>query len=231
MQSPSCVAYQRQLPASKGRKNAQTLLSVQPIPCDNQIRTLLDPRAPPHFDPIFLEVFARLAPHHLCESFRVLRDPWLVALDGTTSFSSQALHCPTCLTRQLSNGQTLEYHPAITPVVVCPTHAQVMALPPAYIMPHDGHNTQDGEQRAGTRWIRHQAHALAPHHVTVLGEDLDSTQPLCALALEKGVNCLLVCQPDAHPQLYERLALWHANDGIATCARRHGHGRCTEISL
>jgi len=34
----------------------------------------------------------------------------LVALDGTTSFSSQAIHCPNCLTRQLSNGQTLYYH-------------------------------------------------------------------------------------------------------------------------
>src|SRR5438477_11677581 len=46
MQSPSFLEYQRQLQASKGRNNAQTLLSVQTIPCDNQIRTLLDPRAP-----------------------------------------------------------------------------------------------------------------------------------------------------------------------------------------
>jgi len=127
MQSPSFLEYQRQLQASKGRNNAQTLLGVQTIPCDNQIRTLLDPIAPHHFDPIFLEVFARLEQHHLFDSFRVLRDQLLVALDGTTYFSSQAIHCPNCLTRQLSNGHTLYYHPAITPVVVCPKHAQVIA--------------------------------------------------------------------------------------------------------
>ena len=59
-QSPSFLEYQRQLQASKGRNNAQTLFGVQQIPCDNQIRTLLDPIAPGHFDPIFLEVFKRL---------------------------------------------------------------------------------------------------------------------------------------------------------------------------
>ena len=230
-QSPSFLEYQRRLQASQGRNNAQTLFGVQKLPCDNQIRTLLDPRAPHHFDPIFLEVFARLEPHHLCESFRVLRDQLLVALDGTTYFSSQAIHCPNCLTRQLSNGQTLYYHPAITPVVVCPKHAQVIALPPAYIMPQDGHDKQDGEQMAGKRWIRHHAHALAPHHVTVLGDDLYSKQPFCALALEKGFNFILVCKPDSHPKLYERIAFWQANDGIATCARRHWHGRFTETSM
>jgi len=51
MQSPSFLEYQRQLQASKGRNNAQTLLGVQTIPCDNQIRTLLYPNPhPPRSD-------------------------------------------------------------------------------------------------------------------------------------------------------------------------------------
>jgi hypothetical protein len=231
MQSPSFLEYQRRLQGSTGRNNAQTLLGVQQIPCDNQIRTLLDPIAPSHFDPLFLEVFQRLEQHHLCDSFRVLGDQRLVALDGTTYFSSQAIHCPNCLTRQLANGHTLYYHPAITPVVVCPKRAQVLALPPEYIMPQDGHNQQDCEQMAGTRWIRRYAHALAPHHVTVLGDDLYSKQPFCALALAKGFNFILVCKPDSHPKLSERVAFWHANGGLAACERRHWNGRFTEVSL
>jgi hypothetical protein len=229
-QSPSFLEYQRQLQASKGRNNAQTLFGVQQIPCDNQIRTLLDPIAPSHFDPIFLEVFKRLE-HHLCDSFRVLGDQLLVALDGTTYFSSQALHCHNCLTRRLSNGQTLYYHPAITPVVVCPRRSQVIALPPEYIMPQDGHDKQDCEQMAGKRWIRQHAHAIAPHHVTLLGDDLYSKQPFCALALAKGFNFILVCKPESHPKLYERVAFWQANDGIAACERRHWNGRFTEVSM
>jgi len=230
-QSPSFLEYQRQLQASKGRNNAQTLFGVQQIPCDNQIRTLLDPIAPSHFDAIFLEVFARLEQYHLLDSFRVLGDQLLVSLDGTNYFSSQAIHCHNCLTRQLSNGRTLYYHPAITPVVVCPGRSQVIALPPEYIMPQDGHDKQDCEQMAGKRWLRHQAHAIAPHHVTLLGDDLYSKQPLCALALAQGFNFILVCKPDSHPKLYQRIAFWQANDGITTCERRHWNGRFTEVSL
>ena len=230
-QSPSFLEYQRRLQASKGRHNAQTLFGVQQIPCDNQIRTLLDPIAPSHCDPIVLAVFQRLEQHHLLDSFRVLGDQLLVALDGTTSFSSQAIHCPNCLTRQLSNGHTLSYHPAITPVVVSPRRSPVIALPPEYLMPQDGHAKQDCEQMAGTRWIRHHAQALAPHHVTLLGEDLYSKQPFWALALAQGFNFIVVCQPDSHPKLYERVAFWHANDGITACERRHWHGRFTAVAL
>ena len=183
-QSPSFLEYQRRLQHTKGRDNAQTLFRVDQIPCDNQIRTLLDPIAPSFFAPIFIEVFERLAASPLLDTFRVLEDQLLVALDGTTYFSSQAIHCPHCLTRQLSNGHTLYYHPAITPVAVCPGRSQVIALPPEYIMPQDGHDKQDCEQGAGKRWIRKHAEAVAPSQVTLRGDDLYSKQPFCALALD-----------------------------------------------
>jgi hypothetical protein len=230
-QSPSFLEYQRRLQHTKGHNNVQTLFGVGQIPCDNQIRTLLDPMAPSFFDPTFIEVFERLAQSHLLDTFRVLGDQLLVALDGTTYFSSQAIQCPHCLTRQLSNGHTLYYHPAITPVVVCPGRSQVIALPPEYIMPQDGHDKQDCEQAAGKRWLRKHAEAFAPHHVTLLGDDLYSKQPFCALALAQGFNFLLVCKPDSHPKLYERIAFWHAHDGIATWENRHWNGRFTEVSM
>jgi hypothetical protein len=230
-QSPSFLEYQRQLQANKGRNNAHTLFGVTKIPCDNHIRTLLDPIVPSHFDPVFVEVFGRLAQHHLFDSFRVLGDQLLVALDGTTYFSSQAIQCSNCLTRQLSNGHTLYYHSAITPVVVCPGRSQVIALPPEYIMPQDGHDKQDCEQMAGKRWIQTHAETFTPYQVTLLGDDLYSKQPLCALALANGFNFILVCKPDSHPKLYERIAFWQANAGLSTCERRHWNGRFTEVSL
>jgi hypothetical protein len=126
-QSPSFLEYQRQLHHCQGHANAQTLFGVEPIPCDNQIRKLLDPIAPSYFNPVYFEVFEHLEPQHWLDPFRVLDHPLFVSLDGTQYFSSQKLHCPNCLTRQLSNGQTLDYHTAITPVVVCPGHSQVIA--------------------------------------------------------------------------------------------------------
>ena len=129
-QSPSFLDYQRTLQQTKGQNNAYTLMGVEQIPCDNQVRTLLDPIAPSHFDLVFVEVFERLEQHRRLAQFRVLGDQLLVAMDGTNYFSSKTIHCHNCLTRQLSNGQTLYYHSAITPVIVCPGQAQVIALPP-----------------------------------------------------------------------------------------------------
>jgi hypothetical protein len=230
-QSPSFLEYQRRLPHTKGHNNAQTLLGVEQIPCDNQVRTRRDPIAPRHLDAVFVEVCEGLEQHGMLAHFRVLGDQLFVALDGTTYFSSKAIHCPTCLTRQLRNGQTLYYHAAITPVIVCPGQSQGIALPPEYILPQDGHATQDGERAAGKRGLGAHAAQVAPHGVTLLGNDLSSTQPFGALVVQHRCNCIFTCKPDSPPKFYERVAFWQANDALAVCEARHWNGRFTDVTM
>jgi len=227
-QSPSFLDYQRRLPQNKGQNNAHTLLGIEQIPCDNQVRNLLDPIAPGALDPVFVEIFQGLEQHGTLARLRVLGAQRLVALDGPPYFASKAMHCHNCLSRQTSNGQTLYDHAALTPVVGCPGTPQVIALPPEYIMPQDGHDKQDCERAAGKRWIRTHAQEVAPYGVTILGDDLYSNQPLCALALQHGDNCIVVCKPDSHAKFYERLAFWQANDGMAQLEKRHWNGRYPE---
>ncbi len=43
MQSPSFLDHQCLMKSHKGRDNAASLFGIENIPCDNQIRTLLDP--------------------------------------------------------------------------------------------------------------------------------------------------------------------------------------------
>jgi hypothetical protein len=229
-QSPSFLEYQRRLQHSKGHNNAHTLFDVAHIPCDNQVRKLLDPLAPSHLDPVFMEVFAGLEQRRMLAHFRVLGDQLLVALDGTNYFASKAIHCPNCLSRQLSNGATLYYHAALTPVIVCPGQSQVIALPPAYIMPQDGQLKQDCERAAGKRWLATHAAQVAPHNVTFLGDDLYSNQPFCAVVLHHRCNFILTCKPDSHPKFYERLAFWQATDAMAACEGRRFNGRFTEVT-
>ena len=230
-QSPSFLEYQRRLQHPKGNNNAYTLFDVQQMPGDNQVRTLLDPLAPSHLDAVFLEVFEGLEQHRMLAQFRVLGDQLCVALDGTNYFASKAIHCPNCLRRQLSTGQTLYYHPAITPVIVCPGQAQVIAFPPEYIMPQDGHDKQDCERAAGKRWLAKHAERVAPHGVTLLGDDLYSNQPFWARVLQRGFNFIFTCQPDSHATLSERLAFWQATDGMAEYEGRRWNGRFTEVTV
>ena len=97
-------------------------------------------------------------------------------------------------------------------------------------MPQDGHDTQDGERVAGTRWRDTHAKHVAPDGVTVLGDDLYRNHPLGQLALQQGVNFLCVCQPDAHPTLDERWAFWQAHTAINALETRRQNGRFTAIT-
>jgi hypothetical protein len=229
-QSPSFLEYQRWLQQTTGHNNAHALFDVEHIPGDHQVRKLLDPIAPSCLDPVFLEIFEGLEPHHMLSSFRVLDGQLLLALDGTNYFTSRTIHCHNGLTRQLSNGHTLFYHGAITPVIVCPGRAQVIALPPEYIMPQDGHAKPDGERAAGKRWLATQAAQVAPHGVTLLGDALYSNHPFCALVLQHRFTFIFTCKPDSPPTLSERLALWQATGAMATYAGRHRNGRSMEVT-
>ena len=107
----------------------------------------------------------------------------------------------------------------------------MIALPPEFILPQDGHDKQDCERAAGKRWLEKHAKQVAPLRVTLLGDDLYSNQPLCKLALENGGNFLFVCKPDSHATLYERVAFWQANDAIKELETRHRQSRFTEITM
>ena len=95
-QSPSFLAHQRAMEKSKGRSNAGSLFQIEKIPSDNQIRSLLDPIAPENLSPLFAEILLALAQAGELEQFRVLEGQLLVSMDGTSYFSSKAIHCPNC---------------------------------------------------------------------------------------------------------------------------------------
>jgi hypothetical protein len=67
-QSPSFLAYQRDMTARKGQSNAHTLFGLTQIPSDNQIRALLDPVPP--------EVLGAVFDHGF--NTRVYSDLWTV---------------------------------------------------------------------------------------------------------------------------------------------------------
>jgi len=229
-QSPSFLAHQRTMKQTKGRSNAETLFQMEQIPCDNQIRALLDPLSPRQIFGVFDEVYRMLEQSGVLSDFRVLDDQWLVSMDGTGYFTSKTIQCQNCLQRTSANDETVYYHPVITPVLVRPGRSQVICLAPEFIMPQDGHDKQDCERTAAKRWIKYQAGHFQPHTMTLLGDDLYSNQPLCQLALEKKFNFIFVCKPDSHQILYEWLAFLAANQDIDQLQVHHWNGRFTEIA-
>ena len=83
MQSPSFLAHQRHLAAGHGRSNCQTLFAIERIPCDNQIRAMLDPIEPGQFGPAFAAALGELEQSGAIDQLRVLDGHVLIALDGS----------------------------------------------------------------------------------------------------------------------------------------------------
>ena len=56
LQSPSFLDYQRRMQKERGNNNASALFGVHRIPTTQQICNLLDPIAPAHLAPVFMDV-------------------------------------------------------------------------------------------------------------------------------------------------------------------------------
>jgi hypothetical protein len=228
-QNPSFLSSQEDLKRRNGRSNAESLFGIHEIPCDNQIRSLLDPVAPSYVSAVFREIFERLDRAGMLKGFRSHANNLLVILDGTQYFSSQTIHCKNCSSRELSNGKTNYYHGVITPVIAQPGNERVIPLAPEFIIPQDGKEKQDCEIEAAKRWAAENGDYLAKYGVTIMGDDLFSRQPFVQALKDKKLSFILVCKPDSHVALYEMVDFLATNGVLAAYQKRIWNGKYGEI--
>ena len=228
-QSPSFLAYQRDLKLRKGRSNAEKLFALRDIPSDNQIRILLDPISPKHLEGYYRKIFQDLERSGVLIEFQSFANMLLVAMDGTEYFSSKKIDCEQCSQRILKNGEINYFHSVLTPVIVQSGNEHVISLEPEFITPQDGHEKQDCEIQAGKRWIEKHGDFYAKRGITMLGDDLYSRQPFCQALKDKKLHFILVCKPDSHVNLYETVEFLDAQGVLGEKVVRKWNGRYAEI--
>ena len=228
-QSPSFLAYQRDLKLRKGRSNAEKLFALRDIPSDNQIRSLLDPISPKYLEGYYRKIFQDLERDGVLIEFQSFANMLLVAMDGTEYFSSKKIDCEQCSQRILKNGEINYFHSVLTPVIVQSGNEHVISLEPEFITPQDGHEKQDCEIQAGKRWIEKHGDFYAKRGVTMLGDDLYSRQPFCQALKDKKLHFILVCKPDLHVNLYETVEFLDAQGVLGEKVVRKWNGRYAEI--
>jgi hypothetical protein len=206
LQSPSFLAFQKQMKKQQGRDNAKSMFGIENIPSDAQIRNLLDPIVPDALREPFWDIYRLMQASGHLERYRQVAGTYLCSMDGTWYFSSEKIHCPNCTVYE-HEGRTLYAHMLMAAVLSAPGQPHVLALEPEFIVPQDGHDKQDCEQQAIKRWVRRNGERFEPWSVTVLADDLHSHQPLCELLLENKFHFVLTCKPESHPTLYQELEL------------------------
>ena len=216
LKSPSLLAFDKQ----RAEGNLSTIYGIERAPCDSYMRETLDPVSPESLRPSFKGVFRQLQRGKALEAMTFLEGHDLVALDGTGYFSSQAIHCASCLQKQHRNGSITYYHQMLGAAIIHPDKREVIPLMPEPIIKQDGTAKNDGERHAAQRFIAKvcQDH---PHLKCIITEDsLSANAPHIETLHDSGCHSILGGKAGDHAYLFTQVQAAE-QEGRVTHDERH----------
>jgi hypothetical protein len=147
--SPSLLAFDKE----RTEDNVQRVYGIGRVPCDTSMREILDPVTPEHLRPAFTGAFRQLQRGKALEEMVFVQGHYLLALDGTSYFSSKEMHCDACLEKHHRNGTVTSSHQMLGAALIHPDTREVIPLMPEPIVKQDGTEKNDGERNAAKRFV------------------------------------------------------------------------------
>ncbi len=201
LKSPSLLAFDKH----RVEGNLGTIYAIDHVPCDTQMREILDPVSPESVRPLFRSVFGQLQRGKALEAMMFLDDYYLLALDGTEYFSSKTIHCASCLHKVHRNGSITYYHQMLGAALVHPDQRAVIPLMPEPIVKQDGTGKNDCERNAAKRFIA-KLRKDHPHLKFIVTEDsLSSNAPHIATLHAHGLHYILGVKDGDHAYLFAQV--------------------------
>jgi len=201
-QDPSLLAFQQRMQDSIQINNLTTVFGVNSIAKDSQMREVLDDIAPSGLDSIFSDFLHRLQRAKQLVNYQFLDGMYLVPIDGSEYFSSEAICCPHCLVTK-SNGKLRYHHQILQSVIVHPDMRQVIPLVPEQICNKDGNKKQDCEINAGKRVVHNIRKTYPKFKFIITGDGLYSKQPFIDELKKARMSFILVAKPKDHKILFQ----------------------------
>jgi Transposase DDE domain len=216
LKSPSLLAFDKE----RAEGNLATIYGIARVPCDTQMRELLDPVCPASLRPLFTGVFRQLQRGKALAAMVFFADCYLLALDGTGYFASKTIHCASCLQQVHRNGSTTYSHQMLGAAIIHPDLRAVIPLMPEPIVHQDGTNKNDCERNAAKRFMAklRQDH---PHLKFIVTEDsLSANAPHIETLQDYGLHYILGVKEGDHAYLFEQVQA-AAQAGRVTYDERH----------
>jgi len=198
---PSLLAFEK----DRGDSNLKTIYGIKKIPSDSQMRTVLDQLSADSVRPLFKDIFRQLQRGKVLEQFAYMDGKYLLSLDGTGYFSSDKIHCESCLEKKHRNGEITYSHQMLGAVIVHPDLREVIPLAPEPIIKQDGNSKNDCERNAAKRFLE-QLRKDHPHLPLIVIEDgLSSNAPHIRELKKHNLSYILGAKDGDHPFLFEQV--------------------------
>lgn len=196
-------------------ENLHTVYGIKTIPCDSQMRTILDALDLSSLRSPFCSVFRQIQRGKDFEKMAFYDGHYLLSGDGTGYYSSTKVSSPYCLSKKSKNGEILYYQQMYAASFVCPGCKVVIPTCPEVIIQQDGSTKNDCERNGAKRYYEkfRQEH---PHlKVIVIEDGLSSNGPHIRDLRRLNLRFILGAKPGDHESLFAQLRQ-AAGDGTAT---------------
>jgi hypothetical protein len=223
LKDSSLLAFQNR----RSDENMKNMFLIGTVPSDSAMREILDWVSPSRLRAVFSAVFGELQRANALKPFMFYEGSYLLSLDGTGYFSSQSVHCESCLEKvNRKTGDITYHHQMLGAVLLHPDRAQVIPFAPEPIQKQDGTKKNDCERNAGKRLLR-QIRKEHPRLKLIVVEDgLASNAPHIRELMELEMRFILGVKPGDHAFLYEHVETAYARDEMQFIPWQDGDVTC-----
>jgi len=223
LKDPSLLAFD----ARRHDENMKNLYGIETVPSDTRMREVLDPVEPTALRPLFVDVFRELQRGKALEPLVFYEGHYLLSLDGTGYFSSQAIHCDSCLEKVNSKtGEVTYQHQMLGAVLLHPDHQEVVPLAPEPIQKQDGTTKNDCERNAAKRLLR-QIRQEHPRLKLIVVEDaLASNGPHIREIMDLQMHYLLGVKSGNHQFLFKHVERAYEDHELTLLPWKEGDTWC-----
>lgn len=223
LKSPSLLDFKKQTVPEEN--NLRSIYRINgALPCDNQMRGILDPFDPSHLRPLFQAGYWKLRRAGVIRQYQYWDKFVLVAIDGVEHFSSKTVHCPSCLTRTHRNGEVSYHHAGLAAVLIHPAQAEVFPLDFEPILRPDGAQKNDCERNAAKRLCAGLDQRYHDQDILVVEDALYANAPHLRQISGYGWKYVLNVKPDSHVTLFKQFAGRQARGDVKELRQRDAQG-------
>lgn len=184
--------------------NLKPIYKINNVPCDTQMRTILDEVDPTDIEPSFNDIFRNLQRGKVLEPMIFMNRCYLISIDGTGYFSSNNIHCDSCCTKINSKTGEITYqHQMLGAAIVHPDVREVIPLAPEPIIKQDGESKNDSERNASKRLLEKLRKAHPHLRLIVIEDGLSSNAPHIRELKKHHMHYILGAKKGDHAFLFD----------------------------